>query len=65
MAAYLGWVVSLFHYLCGLEICLRWVYWKRGAGSVGGQGSYLRARKPIWEQNGLSPIVNIMQIAPG
>ena len=30
---------------------------------MGSQGSYLMARESPWEQNGLAPIVNIMQIA--
>ena len=39
-------------------------FWQRGVGCDGGQGSYLTARKLSWEQNGLPPIVNIMQITP-
>ena len=46
-----GWVVN-FPTVCG-EVCCRWVHWQQGIGRVGSQGSYLTAREPPWEQNGL------------
>ena len=57
-----GWVMILCQRLCGdlLEIGS----FTKGVGCAGSQARrYLTARKPPWKQNGLPPIVNIMQIA--
>ena len=52
-----GWWIFSIAYV---DTCWRLVHWQTGIGCVGSQGSYLTARKPSWEQNGLPPIVNIM-----
>ena len=44
-----------------VEICWRWVHWQRGVRCVGSQGRHLTAREPPWEQNGIPPIVNIIE----
>ena len=56
-----GWVVNL-GIVC-VEICWGWDHWESRVGCVGSWDRNLMAREPSWEQNGLPPMVNIMQVA--
>ena len=56
-----GWVVTLG--IACVEICWGWDHWESRVGCVGSWGRNLMARELSWEQNGLPPMVNIMQLA--
>ena len=57
-----GWVVTLG--IASVEkICWGWDHWESRVGCVSSWGRNLMAREPSWEQNGLPPMVNIMQVA--
>ena len=58
-----GWAVILCYCLGG--ICWGWAHWQKEVGCVGSQDRKLTAREPLWKQNGLPPIVNIMHISHG
>ena len=57
---YCGWVVNL-GIVC-VEICWGWDHWESRVGCVGSWDRNLMAREPSWEENGLPPMVNIMQV---
>ena len=54
------WLV-IFGCAC-VKICWGWANWDSRHRYVGSWGRNLKAREPPWKQNGLPPMVNIMQI---
>ena len=55
-----GWVVNLFYCLCGCRDLKEVDVLVKGSWVRSWSGQYLTAKEPSWEQDGLSPIFNIM-----